>query len=1341
VSVQGHNTKTDSQGRFLLTGLKSGHALLWIDATKPTGGVNHGQYEEGVAIAAKKTSVVPWTIWLPKLDLAHALTIASPTTTAITYSSPLMPGLQVKIPKGTVIHDWYGHVVHQISLTQTPLDRTPLPLSPGMPFFYTLQPSASQINAPGIQILYPNITHARPGTKMQFDDNNPYKPGMGWYAYGIGTVSKDGSQILPSYDLRLTYIHPYSVSPNPLCSMLFGLICDILGSGSSKGDPVNLATGLFINSHTDLSLPDVLPISATRVYRQGDLELRAFGNGQSSSLDMFVSPDSQGDYVIQMPDSSSVVFAPTGTQYMYASNAVLGGFAGATLQEISDNTFVVNLTDGTQYNFGYYHPALTGITDRYGNTTTITRFGTGQAASEIQQVTSPNGRWLSFTYGTCVTGQNPQVCVTQVTDNIGRTVSYGYDGQGRLTSVTDPAGNATTYGWATCSGSNAGCTQITSITDPRHITYLQVQYDSNGRVSLQTQADSSTYAFAYTLSGSRVTETDVTDPNHVLGKTTFDSSGYASGATAASGTSVQQTVTYTRDVTTHLLVDSVDALNRDTHYTYDAFGDVLTVTALYGTQNAATLSFAYESKLHRLSSMTDPLGHSGQLTYYDNGNLGSITASDQSGNQSITTMQSGQATSIADPLGNTTYLSYLSGDLVAIADPAGDVTTRYFDGAGRLLQSTDPNGNTTTYQVDNVNQLTGFTDAMGNSTSLAHDANGNLTSLTDPNGNATTYVLDNMDRVQTATDPLSQATQYQYDSLSNLTQVTTATSMVNAFAYDALNRPSSTRYGVSGSSQQSTVTYGFDAGNRLTSVVDSASGTFTQGYDGLDHLTSQAGPNGSVAYTYDAAGRRATMTVQGQSVVNYGYDARGVLTSVTQGSQSVALAYDASERRTSVTLPDGIVESYSYDAASRVTGVNYTQGSNSLGNLAYTYDANGQRTSTDGSLATSTLPPVSFAASQYNADNQLTSFNGTALTYDANGNLTNDGSNAYSWDARGQLSSISGGQTASFVYDPFGRRQTATVGTATGYLYDGSNVVQELSGSTPVANELNGLGMNQLFSRTDVSGTASLVTDALGSTIGLGNAAGSIATQYNYTPHGAATQSGTASANSFQFAGQQNDGTGLNYDRARYYSPNLGRFISQDPLGFAGGGSNLYQYAGDDPVTLTDPSGAQLLAGCAVSAGISVAYDWFRDVLNHRKTDWRQVIQDAAVACAEGFIMVGAGKLLSSATDVLAADTAAGASDIPSTTSGMGDIPSTTSGLSDIPSTTSAMVDWLGPDSRVITNDAGDKIFISSDGTRRIRFDLNNPYPHNSPHSHVEQLIDGNWVKSGPIYPSDVPPH
>jgi uncharacterized protein RhaS with RHS repeats len=117
-------------------------------------------------------------------------------------------------------------------------------------------------------------------------------------------------------------------------------------------------------------------------------------------------------------------------------------------------------------------------------------------------------------------------------------------------------------------------------------------------------------------------------------------------------------------------------------------------------------------------------------------------------------------------------------------------------------------------------------------------------------------------------------------------------------------------------------------------------------------------------------------------------------------------------------------------------------------------------TSMGGSLAMVNLPGnVSGAA--YNADNEQTGFNGQALSYDANGNLTNDGTNIYAWDARNHLSAISGAVSASFAYDPFGRRAAKVFGgTTTQFLYDELNPVQELDSASPpnvTANLLTGL--------------------------------------------------------------------------------------------------------------------------------------------------------------------------------------------------------------------------------------------------------------------------------------------
>jgi RHS repeat-associated protein len=105
------------------------------------------------------------------------------------------------------------------------------------------------------------------------------------------------------------------------------------------------------------------------------------------------------------------------------------------------------------------------------------------------------------------------------------------------------------------------------------------------------------------------------------------------------------------------------------------------------------------------------------------------------------------------------------------------------------------------------------------------------------------------------------------------------------------------------------------------------------------------------------------------------------------------------------------------------------------------------------------------------------------------------------------------------------------------------------------------------------NGTEHFIIDALGSTVGLADASGSLVSQYTYEPFGSATSSGASSDNPVQFAGRENDRNGLYFNRARYYSPALGRFLGEDPSGLNGGGPNVYAYVGNSPVNATDPSG------------------------------------------------------------------------------------------------------------------------------------------------------------------------
>ncbi|WP_425157425.1 RHS repeat-associated core domain-containing protein [Candidatus Binatus sp.] len=104
------------------------------------------------------------------------------------------------------------------------------------------------------------------------------------------------------------------------------------------------------------------------------------------------------------------------------------------------------------------------------------------------------------------------------------------------------------------------------------------------------------------------------------------------------------------------------------------------------------------------------------------------------------------------------------------------------------------------------------------------------------------------------------------------------------------------------------------------------------------------------------------------------------------------------------------------------------------------------------------------------------------------------------------------------------------------------------------------------------------IHDALGSTIGLVNSSGTLTQLIGYTPYGQPTNSAG------QFTGQQWDSAAnLIPFPARYYSPQLQRFLSEDPLGFGGGSTNLFQYANSSPVNYTDPLGLATTIGLTVS--------------------------------------------------------------------------------------------------------------------------------------------------------------
>jgi RHS repeat-associated protein len=1169
LEMEGHSTRTDRTGRFLLTlgDEPGGWCELYIDGRSANQGRRtFGIFEYGLSVVGGRTNVLPATIWMPVLDTAHAVRIDSPTAREVVITTPRIPGLELHLPRGTVITDEDGDVVRDISITPIPVDRPPFPLPSGVhvPLYFTIQPGGAYLQISGngygwkgAWLVYPNTTQQPAGQRLPFWSYDPEE--KGWHVYGFGKVTPDGMQVRPDPGVELYEFSGAMIvtggrtPPTP----------DPPLDGATDGEPVDLATGLFVMEKTDLFLPDVLPLALTRTYRNEDSAVRPFGIGSTHPYDLWFGNQETdfGAADLILPNGARIHFVKTsGTTlgtYVLEHFTTPTDFYGARLS-YNGSVWELRLKDGFIYEFALGGP-LHAIRDRFGNVITITRLV--NKFGNIAKITAPHGRYIEFTYDTSDR-------ITQAKDNSGRTVTYTYDTSGRLWKVTDAKGGVTEYTY------NPAHRMLT-IKDPRNILYLTNEYDTSGRLIRQTQADTGEYEFAYTLNGGQITQTDVTNPLGFVRRVAFNAARYPTSDIAALGQTVEQETTYSRLSGSQLVETATDELGRVTRLQYDAKGNVTSVTRLYGTSDAKTTSFAYDPSYSLVTSVTDPLSHATTYAYDWEGRLTSVT-DPLSHQTTFTANGAGLTTSVTSALSKTTSFTYELGDQVGVTTPLGHSETRFVDTAGRLLRVTDARGAASRFEYDNLNQLTKIIDPLAGETTFTYDGNGNLLTLTDARSKTTTWTYDNMDQIATRTDPLSRQESFSYDLNGNLKTWTDRGGQVSSYSYDALDRQTFVGFGTTGTppTYASTIATTYDAGNRPTSMVDSVAGTITSSYDLLDRVTSEVTPEGTIAYTYDGASRRATATVTGQTAVSYSFDNGDRVTGVTRGTASVAIAYDNGDRRTSLTLPNGIVVEYGYDDDSRLTGLTYKQGGSTIGTLTYVYDANGQRTSMGGSYARTGLPAALTSATYDNA-NQIATWAGGSFTYDSNGNLTGDGTRSYTWNARNELASLSGPVNASFAYDAFGRRRNKTVGgTTTQFLYDGQTPVQELSGGTPTANLLTGLGIDEYFTRTDVAGVRNYLTDGLGSSLALADGSGTIQTEYTYEPFGGTSTSGASTGNTFVFTGREADGTGLYFYRARYYDPKTTDFVSEDPISF-GGGLNLYDYVGSDPINWIDPLGLQ----------------------------------------------------------------------------------------------------------------------------------------------------------------------
>jgi RHS repeat-associated protein len=370
---------------------------------------------------------------------------------------------------------------------------------------------------------------------------------------------------------------------------------------------------------------------------------------------------------------------------------------------------------------------------------------------------------------------------------------------------------------------------------------------------------------------------------------------------------------------------------------------------------------------------------------------------------------------------------------------------------------------------------------------------------------------------------------------------------------------------------------------------------FDFGYDPLQRLTAvtQNGTgiaNKRVNFGYDALGQlkllsRFASIDNTAPLVNtsFNYGSTGLTTQVQHRLGATLLSdnawtHDAAERVMRYASPDGSSD-YSYDNTDQLTVADHSYQTDE----AYSYDANGNRTNTG------------YVTSTYN---RLTADGTFTYTYDNEGNRTQRSRTGeivtYTWDHRNRLTRVefratAGGamtRSAVYTYDAFDRRISKTIdpdgagpnpATIQRFVYDRDHIWLSFDSNNNVTHRyLYGPAIDMVLV-DEISATNVLwpLTDNQGTIRDITNNAGAVQNHITYNSFGRIiSQTNPNVYTRFNYTGRELDGeTGMYYYRSRYYDCVVGRFISEDAIGFQGGDANLYRYVGNSAVNAIDPFG------------------------------------------------------------------------------------------------------------------------------------------------------------------------
>ncbi len=1044
------------------------------------------------------------------------------------------------------------------------------PIAPSI----TTQPSNQTVTAPATA-TFTVVAGGRPSPTYQWQQE----------ASGAGSYSAISGATSASYTTPATTVSNSGTKYECVVSNSVGNVTSTAATLTVNPPPLPVVSITSPSNNSSFTTGSSLTITASASESGGTISSVSFYNGATllgtssfSPYSYTITSLSAGNYILTAKatdaNNNSTTSSPITVTVNGPSAAITAPTNNSTFNAGSSLTITANAseTNGTISSVSFYNGAtLLGTSTSSPYSYTINALSVGNYAFAVQATDANGSTAWSSTVTVTVTGQ-PAVTIaspannsTYTTGSINITATatenYGtissvsfYKGSSLLGTVTSKS-SGFTYTWNNVPAGTYNITAIATDILGATATSSPISFTIN------------TSAFSLAVDDNILSKTDprgnttsyqYDNLNRLLKITFADNSTVSYGYDLFGN---QTSVTDQRNNKLTKIYDAYerlfqtkDPLNGITQFNYDTNGDLLTLT----DANNHTTTYTYDGD-YRVLTQTNALNFTTTFTYDPVGNVAS-----RNNANNITTKY------YYDTLNHLTNIAY----------PDGTLVTNTYDGLGHKTTMTDVTG-FTTYTYDALSHLLNKTSpGANNAITYTYDSEGNRLTSVDQNNRTITNTYDTLNRLASVNDP-NGTTNYGYDADSNENLVTLPNGVTESYTYDTLNRVL-TDVNAKGSTVISSFTNVYDVAGMITKKTLQDNSWTAYSYDMLNRLLEETKQTNSgitydYVYTYDPVGNRLTWTknttLGGFWSVDYLNMPPQVLTNMT----SAGYGNTANPTQT-LTL----ARSYNYDVANRLSNWNYASNiytaSFPIQTDTYTYDNNGNRLTKQAVLTGQTGTPQQTTYS-YDFENRLNQLNYV------------------------NIPGITGNQTDNLAYNGEGLRTQAVLNNVTSaYSYDGMNILVERDGSGNTTKSYTrgldfggGIGslINQNYTNSGNAVTQYYDYNDLGSLAETTTTTGTAANSYSYDAFGnlLTPQSGS-DTNRYLFSSKELDSrSGLQYFGARYYDPEIGRWLTPDPLGLKIGPKvvkyakkvgapfsnnpfvNLYSYVNNNPINYIDAWG------------------------------------------------------------------------------------------------------------------------------------------------------------------------